>query len=232
MPRLIAVLSAALLLLAACAEDRPFERSAQWRSLDAAVAHPITVGVKPYQLSLDASPDRPELTEPQRDAARRFLRRFADQGSGMLQITLQDWVPGSPTAEEMRQLLELEGIQRRLLHVVIDRDGVAESAVAMSFQTGYVAQAPECGYWPRGLEAEPRNTPYWNFGCAQQHNLAMMVANPNDLLRPRTMIPASSEHRDAIWKKYSNGEAAAKKSSGGASDTQSSGSDSSSGTSE
>ncbi len=31
---------------------------------------------------------------------------------------------------------------------------------------------------------------YPNFGCAQQHNLAAMIANPADLLGPRTMEPA------------------------------------------
>ena len=32
-----------------------------------------------------------------------------------------------------------------------------------------------------------RNLPYANFGCAQQRNLAAQIANPADLLGPRTM---------------------------------------------
>ena len=34
-----------------------------------------------------------------------------------------------------------------------------------------------------------------NFGCAQQHNLAAQIANPADLLGPRTMDPADAERR-------------------------------------
>ena len=54
----------------------------------------------------------------------------------------------------------------------------------------YVAEAPECGHWPTNLAEDYRNLPYPNFGCAQQHNLAAQIANPADLLGPRTMEPA------------------------------------------
>ena len=50
-----------------------------------------------------------------------------------------------------------------------------------------MAEAPECGHWPTNLADDPRNLPYPNFGCAQQHNLAAQIANPADLLGPRTM---------------------------------------------
>ena len=39
-----------------------------------------------------------------------------------------------------------------------------------------------------------------------QHNLAAMVANPADLLGPRTMTPAARERRDIVWDKYVKGE--------------------------
>ena len=44
----------------------------------------------------------------------------------------------------------------------------------------------ECGHWPTNLADDPRNLPYPNLGCAQQHNLAAQIANPADLLGPRT----------------------------------------------
>lgn len=51
------------------------------------------------------------------------------------------------------------------------------------------------------------NVPYPNLGCANQRNLAVMVANPADLLGPRTETARSSERRDQVWGKYVKGAA-------------------------
>ena len=39
-----------------------------------------------------------------------------------------------------------------------------------------------------------------------QRNLAAQVANPADLLGPRTMQPGSAERRDTVWNSYVKGE--------------------------
>ena len=57
----------------------------------------------------------------------------------------------------------------------------------------FVAQGPDCGLWTSNLAEDPRNLAYPNFGCAQQHNLAAQVANPADLLGPRTVEPMRPE---------------------------------------
>jgi pilus assembly protein CpaD len=51
-----------------------------------------------------------------------------------------------------------------------------------------------------------QNTPYPDFGCANQHNLAVMVANPGDLLGPRTMTPRDANRRDDMYGKYVKGQ--------------------------
>ena len=43
-------------------------------------------------------------------------------------------------------------------------------------------------------------------GCANQHNLAAMIANPADLLGPRSETDRSGERRDTVWDKYTKGE--------------------------
>ena len=73
----------------------------------------------------------------------------------------------------------------------------------------YVAEAPECGQWPINVAYEPNNLPMANTGCASQRNLAAMVANPADLVAPRTMTPRSGERRDVTWDKYQKGETTA-----------------------
>ena len=70
----------------------------------------------------------------------------------------------------------------------------------------YVAEAPACGDWSTNLAHEPMNLPYPNFGCATQRNLAVSVANPADLLGPRSETARSSERRDFVWNKYVHGD--------------------------
>ena len=71
----------------------------------------------------------------------------------------------------------------------------------------YVAHAPECGNWSTNLAREPQNLPYPNFGCATQRNFANQVANPADLVEPRTETDRTSERRDVTWDKYTKGAA-------------------------
>jgi type IV pilus biogenesis protein CpaD/CtpE len=71
------------------------------------------------------------------------------------------------------------------------------------------AHAKECGNWPEDLTATSRNRQYENFGCAQQNNIAAMVANPDDLWRPRKQTPADATRRSKIFDKYRQGAATA-----------------------
>ena len=71
-----------------------------------------------------------------------------------------------------------------------------------------MAEAPDCGQdWSQNLARNYQNVPYPNFGCATQRNFAVMVANPADLLGPRTMTERSADRRDVAFDKYVRGEA-------------------------
>jgi pilus assembly protein CpaD len=50
------------------------------------------------------------------------------------------------------------------------------------------------------------NRPYWNLGCAYQHNLAAMVANPEDFVQPRASTPSYAPRRQTVMEKYRKGE--------------------------
>ena len=54
----------------------------------------------------------------------------------------------------------------------------------------YIAEGPACGRWPTNLARQKDNLNYDNFGCAQQRNLAAQIANPADLIGPRSMTPS------------------------------------------
>ena len=77
------------------------------------------------------------------------------------------------------------------------------------------AVAGPCGLWPSDLGPSIYNPSYnenkqWeNFGCSTQHNLAAMVANPSDLVQPRTETAAYTPRRSIAFQKYGKGESTA-----------------------
>lgn len=76
-------------------------------------------------------------------------------------------------------------------------------------QGAYVAS--QCGQWPDDLGVAPGNgnvlnRPNWNHGCATQHNLAAIVADPSDLLRPRAETQSDAARRQVAIGRYRQGQ--------------------------
>jgi pilus assembly protein CpaD len=179
--------------------------------VDASQRHPILVSQKPATLSLRVPSGAHGLSDSQAAQASDFLARYRSKDSGNSKLVIA--VPsGSPNeSAAMRAAADLRGIIRDY--------GFSESTVSMMPYSGgrdpgapirlaylrYVAEGPECGHWPTNLAHDPLNLPYPNFGCAQQHNLAAQVANPADLLGPRTAAPADAERRAVVFDKYRQG---------------------------
>jgi pilus assembly protein CpaD len=73
------------------------------------------------------------------------------------------------------------------------------------------AVAGPCGVWPDDLGPSIKNKsyfenkPYYNFGCANQRNMAAMIDNPSDLVQPRSETPAYTARRTAAFEKYRKG---------------------------
>ncbi len=74
------------------------------------------------------------------------------------------------------------------------------------------ATAGPCGTWPEDLGPSIKNRtyldnkPYFNLGCAQQRNLAAVVANPSDLVQPRPEAPIYAARRTVVLDKYRQGQ--------------------------
>jgi pilus assembly protein CpaD len=75
-----------------------------------------------------------------------------------------------------------------------------------------VGTAGPCGLWPDdvGPSYQPKhfeNKEYYNLGCAQQRNIAAMVAEPADLIQPRAETPVYTAKRTFGVDKWRKGEA-------------------------
>ena len=200
--------------LAGCeALDEKPSHSAGWTLLDTTQRHPILVQQQPHAMSLRVARGQLGLAPSQRAQLYNFLEKYRANDSGNSKLVVS--VPAG-SANEVASMHAIADIRPLLLE-----RGFAENAVSIEPYTAdgdnqppirvsylrFKADGPECGRWPDNLADSRRNTNYHNFGCAQQRNLAAQIANPADLLGPRTMTPGHAERRDTvITEKYAKGE--------------------------
>lgn len=71
----------------------------------------------------------------------------------------------------------------------------------------YVVVPPNCPDLSKPSATNPGNFNDSNFGCSTQRNLGLMLANPGDLLRGRTLGPADGEALGRGIRTYRAGEA-------------------------
>lgn len=71
------------------------------------------------------------------------------------------------------------------------------------------ASVPQCGAGWTDLSRTAGNEGSANFGCAVTANLAAQIANPRDIVTPRTMTQTDAGRRAVVFDKYRKGEATA-----------------------
>lgn len=210
--RLLAV-SALAVALTGCKHSDSGEQVLGWSMVDAAQRHPIMVTQAPTNLDLEINRGRHGLAPDQKASVIEFLRRYKRESTtGKLLISAPGGAPNEVSAVQaagiVKGLARSEGIAWNEIQVepYHGEEGNPNPPVRISF-VRHSAEAPDCGRFPANLAEEPRNLPYANFGCATQRNLASMVANPQDLLGPRTeQRSRSAERRDVIMDKWVKGD--------------------------
>lgn len=86
-----------------------------------------------------------------------------------------------------------------------DASGEEAAPVIVSFER-YQANAPNCTpIYEQDLAHQSNNQPWESFGCATQANLAALVEDPADLLRPRAEDPRDAGRRDTVMDAYREG---------------------------
>ncbi len=180
--------------------------------VDPAQRHPILVSQKPTHMSVHVPRGSSGLSPKSKADVLAFSQRHRATDGGDSRLIIQapsgsgNEVAAMNAVQEVRALLSSNGFAESGISVeTFDAGHDANPPLKVSYMR-YVAEGPECGNWPSNLAHEPNNLPMANIGCANQRNLASMVANPADLLGPRTVAPASGERRDVIFDKWAKGE--------------------------
>jgi len=199
-PALAATL-ATLFALAAC--DTPFpETQNDYVPVSSTERFPIEVAKGPVKFDVPTA--NGALNAQQKDT----IVRFAQQAQSNYASTIHVRRPsgggrGAAVAGAIQRILIKQGVPNSMI-VQSTYSGDAQSPVVVSYiRTWAVTQ--ECGNWDEDLAVTYSNSGYANFGCAVQSNVAAMVANPNDLVMPRTETPSDPMRRSTVMNKYREG---------------------------
>jgi pilus assembly protein CpaD len=169
---------------------------------DGAANHPIDVEPS-YQsikvaFSGDLSPD---------DASRftAFVQDYISRGNGAITVSAPTGSGSTAAITYFGEQLAALGVPRaRILVGTHDAVG-ADERVEIGF-VSYVAHTDSCGDWSQDVAATETNLPTINFGCAVQHNIAAMVADPRDLIAPRPMGDSDTKRRETVMTQYEAGQ--------------------------
>jgi pilus assembly protein CpaD len=178
--------------------------------------HPIAVREKVQSMTVFIGDARGTLTPTQRAEAAALASSWRQEATGGIVIEMPVGSPNERAAasasREIRSILSSAGVPARAIEV---RPYPAQDPVRLgTIRVNYPRMAAEtgpCGLWPHdiGPTYDPiywANKPAWNHGCANQRNLAAQVAEPADLVQPRSETPVLAARRNTVTDKYRKGE--------------------------
>jgi pilus assembly protein CpaD len=178
--------------------------------------HPIALREGTRVVEVFIGSNRGALTPSQRADVLSFTQVWKGESTGGILIDVpsgtKNGFASSQAAREIRSIIAATGIPDNMVGVrPYQPDDPAKLAVVRMSYSKIVAEAGPCALWPDDLGptynlGHLENRPYWNLGCANQRNLAAMVANPADLVQPRGESPSWTARRTVVLEKYRAGQ--------------------------
>jgi pilus assembly protein CpaD len=197
--------------IAASACTSPPLTNSEKQLVDTQAAYPITVEPQVATLVVKVDDGLQALGRGEDQRVRAFVEQWKSRGQGMLNAASPTGTPNQAAATaalgQIKKLLAAHGVEKGSVQYTSYRPaaGDNQAPITLSFVT-YVANAAECGgNWSENLGFTPRNLPWPEFGCSTQHNFAAIVADPRDLVEPRTSDPADATRRGTVMEKYRAG---------------------------
>ncbi|MES2254325.1 MAG: CpaD family pilus assembly protein [Pseudomonadota bacterium] len=164
--------------------------------------HPITV--EPSYQSVKLSYAGGALGAADAPKLEAFLADYRLHGNGKIAISVPAGANMQQTVTALVSQINEMGVSRDRILVASRDAGTGGSQVELNY-ISYQARTADCGNWSEDLAYTAENRTASNFGCANQHNMAMMVADPRDLLGPRAMDGADAARRQAVIGNYEAG---------------------------
>jgi pilus assembly protein CpaD len=175
---------------------------------DVEAKYPIVVEPQVVTLAVQTDDDLGGLSRGEDERVSAFAQRWKARGQGLLNVATAGDGSNHAAVAQLKTVLAANGVDKKSVQFTTypPANGEAQSPITLSF-VAYAATASECGQdWSSNLAFEPRNVPWPEFGCSTQHNIAAIVADPRDLIEPRTSDPIDAQRRSVvITEKYQNG---------------------------
>jgi len=187
---------------------------------DYRLRHPISIQEADRSVVIFVGHARGGLSPSQRADVAGLAQIWLREGTGAIVADVPVDTPNARAAaaafREAQAQLAAGGVPPRAikLHHYHPDDPRTLATVRLSYPR-IAAVAGPCGLWPEDLglslmnSGYNENKPYYNFGCANQRNLAAMVDNPSDLVQPRSETPAYTIRRTEAFEKYRQGNSTA-----------------------
>jgi pilus assembly protein CpaD len=172
--------------------------------------HQPTAEAAVQRLELNVAPGQMQLAANERAQLAAFANDYLRYGHGPLALETPSGGANSDSASvlaaDARRALADAGVSYAAI-AGSTRDAAGESMPILVSFNRFEAQAPDCApLYEQDLAHQSNNQPWSSFGCATNFNLASMVEDPADLLRPRDMAARDSERRDTVMDAYRAGE--------------------------
>ena len=192
----------AALLLAACTNDIAPVNGPEG-GLSPTQRYPITfeAHMAAFRLSYDGASN--DLDERSQAELERIVGDYVENGSGAIAITASRNLPDAPA--RIAERLSALGVQRNRILAGTDNSTNSAGEVKVSY-IRYQADTQACGDWSESLSITYANKPSPNLGCATQHNIAAMIADPRDLALPKAEESGDAQRRLTVLDKYRKGE--------------------------
>lgn len=172
--------------------------------------HPIIVAKKMIELRIPVRRGDYALNGEKKMELGNFVERYRREGEGRIVVSAPAGQPNEVAAfnvlDDVRDTMMAHGIVREMVKLSpYTPSGDPEAPIVVAY-LGYTATGPTCGPLTRDMTGERDNLPLESLACANQANMAAMVANPRDLVQARDETPRPGERRDVLWEKFVKGD--------------------------
>ena len=183
---------------------------------DYRLRHPIAIQEADRSIVVFVGRGRGGISAAQRADVMGLAQLWLQEGTGAISIDMPVDTPNARAAQdslrEIQATFAAAGVPPRAINVreYHPEDPRHLAAIRLNYPKISAVAGP-CGLWPEDLgpsidnKGYYDNKSYYNFGCANQRNLAAMVDNPSDLVQPRPETPAYWPRRNAAFEKYKKG---------------------------
>lgn len=168
---------------------------------DGLANHPITVAPHFQSIRVAFSDASAGLTPEDGAQLNGFVEDYLSRGDGSISVNAPRGPNSTAALTWFGEHLARMGVPRARILVgtrdTADGDGRVEIGYIV-----YAARTDRCGNWSQNAGDDSANLPMPDFGCAVQHNVAAMVADPRDLVAPRGMDAGDATRRETVVGTY------------------------------